>query len=189
MDAREYIIIVKEQMRVAGIENPEKYLPPVSQLEDIFAKEIAQADRNRIEQTATRAIALAENGMTEEMLRENRDKFTLTHHEFMKLSEEIFIKIQNTARQGQREYSHGMQEALGNFNRLAKDLNMPREKVLWIYLKKHLDGVLSHINGHRSQREPIDGRITDVIVYMCLFWGMVYEDRRNGLSGEVNNDS
>ena len=41
-----------------------------------------------------------------------------------------------------------------------------------IYLMKHIDGICSWINGHKSQREDVTGRITDCIVYLCLLYGM-----------------
>ena len=44
------------------------------------------------------------------------------------------------------------------------------------YLLKHIDGIMSYINGHKSQREDVRGRILDTIVYLTLFWGMVDED-------------
>ena len=38
---------------------------------------------------------------------------------------------------------------------------------------KHMDGIVAHINGHKSQREDIRGRIKDSIVYLTLYWAMV----------------
>tara|TARA_Y100000004_G_scaffold56902_1_gene63309 strand:+ start:3076 stop:3225 length:150 start_codon:yes stop_codon:yes gene_type:complete len=48
--------------------------------------------------------------------------------------------------------------------------------VLLIYTLKHIDGICSFVEGHKSQREDVRGRITDVIVYLCLLWGMVEEN-------------
>ena len=44
-----------------------------------------------------------------------------------------------------------------------------------IYLMKHIDGICSWINGHKSQREDVTGRIIDCIVYLCLLYGMSQE--------------
>ena len=44
------------------------------------------------------------------------------------------------------------------------------------FLMKHIDGIISHIDGHKSQREHVTGRIKDAIVYLMLLWGMVEED-------------
>ena len=47
--------------------------------------------------------------------------------------------------------------------------------VLWIFLKKHMDGITAYIKGHKSQREDVRGRIKDAIVYLMLLWAMVEE--------------
>ena len=46
-----------------------------------------------------------------------------------------------------------------------------------VYLLKHIDGISSYVNGHKSQREDVRGRITDAIVYLCLLWGMVEDEK------------
>lgn len=76
---------------------------------------------------------------------------------------------------GQREYAGGL-DAFGNFNRLSEELFLKREQVLWVYLQKHMDGITAHVeHGHRSQREPVQGRIKDVMVYLLLLWAMKTE--------------
>ncbi len=67
-----------------------------------------------------------------------------------------------------------------NFDRIANQMNMDREIVLWVYLMKHIDGIASYLKGHRSQREDVTGRLTDAIVYLMLLWGMVAEDETKG---------
>tara|TARA_Y100000593_G_scaffold39261_1_gene75941 strand:- start:356 stop:523 length:168 start_codon:yes stop_codon:yes gene_type:complete len=54
-------------------------------------------------------------------------------------------------------------------------LDINREKVLLVYLLKHVDGIKAYVNGYQSQREDVRGRITDVIVYLMLLWGMIEE--------------
>tara|TARA_R110002051_G_scaffold325708_1_gene430367 strand:- start:1227 stop:1424 length:198 start_codon:yes stop_codon:yes gene_type:complete len=63
---------------------------------------------------------------------------------------------------------------------VAEYVDSSREKVLMTYLLKHIDGISSFVNGHKSQREDVRGRITDAIVYLCLLWGMIEdtEDKR-----------
>lgn len=76
---------------------------------------------------------------------------------------------------GQAEYAGG-EDAFGNFNRLAAMTGISREHVLMIYAIKHLDGIMAYINGHRSQREGVRGRINDLIVYLKLLRCMVEEN-------------
>lgn len=102
----------------------------------------------------------------------------MTKDEMQELMEHIFKACQLTREDGQKEYAHDTSNAFRNFEALANDLNISREQVLWVYFKKHSDGVLSYINGHMSQREDVRGRIKDMIVYLCLLWGMVDDNVR-----------
>src|SRR5690606_38174802 len=55
-----------------------------------------------------------------------------------------------------------------NFDRLAALLDTSREEVILVYLVKHLDGIISHVRGHRSQREHVSGRFADLHAYLLL---------------------
>jgi len=99
-----------------------------------------------------------------------------TRAEIAALMDQIFAECEKTREAGQKEYAHDDQNALANFERTGADLSIPREKVWWIFAKKHWDGVLAWINGHRSQREDVRGRIKDLIVYLVLLWAMVDDE-------------
>lgn len=89
----------------------------------------------------------------------------------------IFIKdIVTTRDEGQKEYAHVKSNVFANFERVANGLEITREKVLMTYLLKHIDGIKAYVNGHKSQRESVKGRITDAIVYLFLFWAMIEEN-------------
>ncbi len=77
---------------------------------------------------------------------------------------------------GQKEYARKQNNAFANFERVAENLDIDRKEVLLVYLLKHIDGICAYVKGHKSQREDVRGRITDVIVYLCLLWGMVEEN-------------
>ena len=79
--------------------------------------------------------------------------------------------------EGQKEYAQNPNNAFANFERVAEHIDSSKEKVLMVYLLKHIDGITSFVNGHKSQREDIRGRITDAIVYLCLLWGMIEEEK------------
>tara|TARA_R100000008_G_scaffold86681_1_gene80866 strand:+ start:2233 stop:2664 length:432 start_codon:yes stop_codon:yes gene_type:complete len=95
---------------------------------------------------------------------------------FDELFIDIIKEIKSTRDEGQKEYAHTEDNVFANFERVAKSLNTSKEKVLMVYLLKHIDGINSWINGHKSQREDVTGRIKDAIVYLCLLWGMTSED-------------
>lgn len=71
----------------------------------------------------------------------------------------------------QKEYAGG-ENSFGNFVRLGKMLGLPPQKILWVYAVKHFDGILAHVNGHKSQRESVRGRIKDARIYLALLDAM-----------------
>lgn len=97
----------------------------------------------------------------------------ITRQEAAQIMDRVFEECRQLREAGQKEYAHAEANALRNFEQTGKDLEIPRDKVLWIFMKKHLDGILAHINGHRSQREDVRGRINDTIVYLILLRCMV----------------
>ena len=92
------------------------------------------------------------------------------------IQEEILPQVLRTRDEGQKEYAHEVNNVFANFERIAKALETSREKVLMVYLLKHIDGISAYTKGHRSQREDVTGRITDAIVYLMLLWAMVVEE-------------
>lgn len=102
----------------------------------------------------------------------------MTQKQMEDLMHEIFTRCHKARAAGHREYAHG--DCFDNFNVMEKDLGIPRMTVLWIFLTKHMRGILAYINGHKSQREDVRGRIVDAIVYLCLLWGMADEDVERG---------
>lgn len=102
----------------------------------------------------------------------------MTKAEMAEVMQRIFEDCHELRDKAHKEYAGG-DDALGNFKRLGIELNLPPESVLWVYATKHKDGIIAHINGHRSQREPVYGRIRDYIVYLCLLEGILKEREGN----------
>jgi hypothetical protein len=88
------------------------------------------------------------------------------------------MAIINTREQGQDEYARTKDDVLANFKRVASWQNRSQESVLMTYMLKHIDGILSYVNGYESQRENIRGRITDVMVYCMLLWAMIEDNEK-----------
>lgn len=101
----------------------------------------------------------------------------------------LLERIQNEERivrgEGQKEYAHDTENAFANFERGARALGLTREQVLMVYAMKHLDGIVAWVNGHRSQRESVEGRIKDLRMYLALLWGMVDEAKEEALREEL----
>lgn len=100
----------------------------------------------------------------------------MSRKQMEKLIAKIFLQIQETREQGQKEYARNQSNAFANFERIGDNLGIKKEEVLLVYLLKHIDGICSFVKGHKSQREDVRGRLTDAIVYLCLLWGMIEND-------------
>ena len=85
----------------------------------------------------------------------------------------IVDEVKKTRDEGQKEYARTEDNVFANFERVGECLTIDREKVLMVYLLKHIDGIGSYLDGHKSQREDVTGRIKDAVVYLLLLWAMV----------------
>ena len=105
---------------------------------------------------------------------------TISCDQMATVMHDIFAECQRMRDAGQKEYAHDVDNALGNFERTAAQTGVSREKVLLVFLLKHIDGISAHVKGHTSQRENVRGRIYDAITYMCLLHGMLDDDAEQG---------
>lgn len=106
------------------------------------------------------------------------DAVPMSQSEFARLLAEIQGQEFAVREAGQREYAHLASNAFENFDDAARSLHLTREQVLLVLAHKHWRGIVSFVNGHRSQREDIRGRIKDLRMYLALLWGMVEADER-----------
>jgi hypothetical protein len=100
----------------------------------------------------------------------------MNKQEMANVMSETFTRLNKLREAGQAEYAHKDDNAFANFDRVAADLGIDRKLVLWTYLRKHLDGIVSYMKGHKSQRESVHGRIDDAHVYLELLRGMIIEE-------------
>lgn len=77
---------------------------------------------------------------------------------------------------GQKEYAHDESNVFANFDRVSSSLQLDRKQVLLVYALKHWDGIVAYVDGHKSQREDVRGRIKDLRMYLALLWGMIEEE-------------
>lgn len=80
-------------------------------------------------------------------------------------------------------------DLLHNFRTVANTVGTDMEKVWFTYFYKHYAAMCTFIKeGGQQESEPIEGRITDQIVYLVLFWKMVQERKKvkQGLKDLVN---
>ena len=95
----------------------------------------------------------------------------------------IFGEVARIRNAGQKAYARDLDNVFAKFERVASFIGETREKALLTYMIKHVDGLCAYADGHNSQREDVRGRLTDIIVYCILFWGMV-EDNKNSQRSE-----
>lgn len=94
---------------------------------------------------------------------------------FLKLLQDQLVALQElTATKGE-EYARSEDDQLANFKRQAAELGLDPEKVLAIFLNKHLDAIKSFIKTGQVLSEPIHGRIDDAILYLILLKAMIVE--------------
>ena len=103
----------------------------------------------------------------------------MKHEQMLNLMKSIHEKIVGTHTQGQKEYARDVDNVFANFERVASFVGVSKEKALLTYMIKHVDGLCAYADGHHSQREDVRGRLTDIIVYCLLMWGMVEENESN----------
>lgn len=101
----------------------------------------------------------------------------MTQNEVADRFKEIFREIFDLRGDGQKEYAHQEDNAFRNFENIGSYLGISREKVLLTYMIKHIDGIVAYVNGHTSQREGVEGRINDAIVYLMLLRCMVDDNQ------------
>ena len=102
----------------------------------------------------------------------------MVKEEMNELMEYVFEEVTRIRNAGQSEYARDLKNVFANFERVASFVGESREKVLLTYMIKHVDGLCAYADGHKSQREDVRGRLTDIIVYCILMWGMVVDNEK-----------
>jgi hypothetical protein len=100
----------------------------------------------------------------------------MTYEEGDKLMELMVKEEFDISHKKGKEYTQG--DRLDNFKRLANELGIDAKKVLWVYLKKHLDSISNYIKEGKVYTEPIQGRIMDARVYLMLLRGLIEEEQK-----------
>lgn len=109
---------------------------------------------------------------------EGRAAGMMSRDDVARLMDEMHSEEQQVRGEGQKEYAHDESNALANFEDGAKITGISREQALFLLLHKHIRGIAAYVQGHRSQREDIRGRIKDARVYLALLRAMVEDDAK-----------
>lgn len=77
------------------------------------------------------------------------------------------------------DYTVGSKDRLFNFRRVAEFTGLTMEQVWSVYFAKHIFAVFNYVkSGGKSESEPIEGRLNDVINYTLLMYKIVQERER-----------
>ena len=102
----------------------------------------------------------------------------MTTKQFNKFyKDKILPTIEKMRKGGQEEYANDLENIFANFDRSANRRGIDRKTVIGCHMDKHFDGITNYITNGKEQREDIDGRIADLIVYLMLLWASIEEDR------------
>lgn len=106
----------------------------------------------------------------------------------MDKSEESFSKLLDIMAKEEREvlklkgsdYSDAKGgNRLSNFERLSKRLDSTPEKILAVYLMKHIDAILTYCKDGQVSSEGIEGRILDARNYLALLRLMIESSKKD----------
>jgi hypothetical protein len=102
--------------------------------------------------------------------------------EFDSVLEKTFERMRDLSTLKGGEYS-GDIDRFENFTRNARNLGLTPYQIWAVYAGKHWDALMQFIKDdgqsrERTRAEPIEGRIDDLLVYLCLLHGMLYERRK-----------
>lgn len=95
---------------------------------------------------------------------------------FFMIAEKFFERCLEVSKAKGEEYTIGTGEKFKNFESVGERLGLSAEKVLMVYLLKHMDSIRYYIlHGKEASDESIDGRILDAVNYLVLLYGILYE--------------
>lgn len=75
------------------------------------------------------------------------------------------------------DYAAGSADRLYNFREAARDLGLPMEQVLYIYLWKHLTSIKRFCKNGVVESETIESRIVDAINYLLILAKIIDEKK------------
>jgi hypothetical protein len=86
----------------------------------------------------------------------------------------MISEVQKIRDAGQKEYAEEG-NVFADFESTSKLAGIEPELVIYTFLNKHIRGIGSYLKNGSQQRDSLDGRIKDAIVYLQLLWAYVDE--------------
>lgn len=109
----------------------------------------------------------------------------MTFEDFDRFSNQLLNDVKEMRDGKGREYAQG-KDRFDNFNRIAAQLELDRNRVWMVYFTKHIDAIGSYVkHGRTFSNENIRGRIVDAIAYLTLLAGMIEESGAGKSGGQL----
>lgn len=91
---------------------------------------------------------------------------------------DTFDKAKKIAEVKGADYTVGSSDALANFKKGGESIGIDPLDVCWIFMNKHYQAITNYVRTKgKSESEPIDERIKDMINYLILLQGLIIEKR------------
>tara|TARA_R100001594_G_scaffold146427_1_gene197825 strand:- start:1277 stop:1585 length:309 start_codon:yes stop_codon:yes gene_type:complete len=97
----------------------------------------------------------------------------MNKQEYNEHFEELLQIVIETREAGQEEYAHDNNNVFKDFYNTGELIGVKPEKVVFCHLNKHIRGISKYLQDGKKQRDNIQGRIVDSIVYLSLLSGMI----------------
>jgi hypothetical protein len=107
----------------------------------------------------------------------------MTNDEVLEVVELTMRRILEMRKVKARDYSPDEDDAFSGVRRVAVKMKLSVMRLLMVYLSKHLDAIETCVWRHDAKLElieSVDGRIDDVILYLCLLKAAIVEERGRG---------
>ena len=100
----------------------------------------------------------------------------MTKSHFDEFFEYMISEVKQMRDSGQKEYAEEG-NVFADFESTAKLSGIEPEIVIYTFLNKHIRGIGSYLKDGKKQRDTLDGRIKDAIVYLFLLWAKIEESQ------------
>jgi len=101
----------------------------------------------------------------------------MTNKDFYELMDKTFSEALAIAKAKGEDYTKGSNDALANFKEAGDMLGVDPLKICLIFANKHYAAITNYVKtGGKSESEPIDMRIKDMINYLVLLLALIKEN-------------
>lgn len=107
-----------------------------------------------------------------------KESTIMTHEDRMISSKMLFDKCLDILETKGRDYTSDG-DVFKDLKEEAKEMCITPEKVLWIAMNKHYKAVRRYCGQGKTESEPIEGRLCDLINYATILYAYIQHERKN----------